>query len=125
MRTLLTIIAIAAVLVLVVPEAEAREIYNRRGSRAHIGSFGTGGGEIYSSSPAIRYRHNLGRKYRYHHERPYPYYRSTPRYFTGAPYYRSRGFYRYGSYGRYSGCYNGPYRKCYTYESDRHYRGYR
>jgi hypothetical protein len=94
MKILLTLVALAGILVIMVPEAEARGYRSAKG-RAYVGSYGTGGYKIYSNSPAIRYRHNLGRKFRYHHERPYPYYRTGPKYFTGSPYYRHRGYYRF------------------------------
>ena len=112
MKFLLTLVALAGVLVVMVPQAQGRTYKNGRNrARAYVGSHGIGGYRIYSTSPAIRYRHNIGRKYRYHHEQPYPYYRSAPRYFTGspyyrhsgAPYYRHRGYYRFGSTGPYYG----------------------
>jgi hypothetical protein len=102
MKLLLILVAVAAILAIMVPQAEARTYKSGRG-RAYVGSYGTGGYKIYSNSPAIRYRGNLGRKYRYHHEQPYPYYRSGPRYFTGAPYYRHRGYYRFGGARPYYG----------------------
>jgi hypothetical protein len=59
MKVLLTMVTIAAVLVFLVPETEAKIdkgglVYRGRSSRAYVGSYGTGGHKIYSSSPAIR-----------------------------------------------------------------------